>query len=122
MIFTSLFRTGTIRTRLDEVFNRLKKMLDTVESIEGIEFARSNQYGYITSCPSNLGTGMRASVHIKVPKLTSDGQTDPHGNSPTWKFDLLDHKVLSFLISMSIFQDFVIRDMHVDLNIFERHM
>ena len=75
-------KTGT---RLDEVFNRLKKMLDTVESIEGIEFARSNQYGYITSCPSNLGTGMRASVHIKVPKLTSDGQTDPHGNSPTCK-------------------------------------
>ena len=23
--------------------------------------------------PSNLGTGMRASVHVKVPNLTSDG-------------------------------------------------
>ena len=25
--------------------------------------------GYITTCPSNLGTGLRASVHIKLPKL-----------------------------------------------------
>jgi hypothetical protein len=71
--------------RLDEVFNRLKKMLDTIESIDGIDFAKSDKYGYITSCPSNLGTGMRASVHIKVPKLTADGQADPHGNSPTCK-------------------------------------
>lgn len=60
-------------SRLDEVFNRLKKMLDTVESIDGINFAKSDKYGYITSCPSNLGTGMRASVHVKVPNLTSDG-------------------------------------------------
>merc|ERR1739845_43149 len=60
-------------TRLDEVFTRLRKMLDTVESIDGIEFARSEDYGYVTSCPSNLGTGMRASVHVKIPNLTKDG-------------------------------------------------
>jgi creatine kinase len=28
---------------------------------------------------------MRASVHIKAPNLTKDGQADPHGNSPTCK-------------------------------------
>jgi protein-arginine kinase len=71
--------------RLDEVFNRLKSVLDTIESIDGIDFAKSDTYGYITSCPTNLGTGMRASVHIKVPKLTADGQADPDGNSPTCK-------------------------------------
>ena len=60
-------------TKLNEVFDRLKGMLDMVESIEGIEFAKSEKYGYVTSCPSNLGTGMRASVHIKIPNLTSDG-------------------------------------------------
>ncbi|GBG24609.1 Creatine kinase B-type [Hondaea fermentalgiana] len=59
-------------TRLDEVFSRLKKGLDVLESIEGIEFAKGD-YGYVTSCPSNLGTGMRASVHIKIPNLTKDG-------------------------------------------------
>ena len=60
-------------TKLNEVFNRLKELLDTVESIPGIKFAKSDKYGYVTSCPSNLGTGMRASVHIKCPNLTSDG-------------------------------------------------
>lgn len=60
-------------TRLDEVFTTLKDLLDTVESIDGIKFAKSQRYGYVTSCPSNLGTGMRASVHIKVPNLTADG-------------------------------------------------
>lgn len=60
-------------TLLNEVFDRLRKGLDVVESIEGIEFATSDKYGYVTSCPSNLGTGMRASVHIKLPNLTADG-------------------------------------------------
>jgi creatine kinase len=60
-------------TKLNEVFNDLKALLDTFENIDGVEFATSEKYGYVTSCPSNLGTGMRASVHIKVPNLTSDG-------------------------------------------------
>jgi len=60
-------------TKLNEVFDRLHKMLQVVESIDGIEFARSGKYGYVTSCPTNLGTGMRASVHIKIPNLTADG-------------------------------------------------
>lgn len=58
---------------LNEVFDRLKSALDTVESIDGLKFAHSDKYGYVTSCPTNLGTGMRASVHIQIPKLTSDG-------------------------------------------------
>jgi len=60
-------------TKLNEVFDRFKKMLDTIESIPGIDFATSSKYGYVTSCPSNLGTGMRASVHVKIPNLTADG-------------------------------------------------
>jgi len=49
-------------------------MFDTIETIEGIKFASHEDYGYITSCPSNLGTGMRASVHIQVLSLTLDGK------------------------------------------------
>mmetsp|Transcript_11660 Transcript_11660/g.13454 ORF Transcript_11660/g.13454 Transcript_11660/m.13454 type:complete len:411 (+) Transcript_11660:162-1394(+) len=60
-------------SKLNEVFDRLRAGLDAVESIDGIDFATSDKYGYVTSCPSNLGTGMRASVHIKLPNLTSDG-------------------------------------------------
>ena len=63
-------KKGTV---LNEVFDRLKFALDTGESIEGLKFAHSETYGYVTSCPTNLGTGMRASVHVAVPNLTSDG-------------------------------------------------
>ena len=27
----------------------------------------------MTSCPTNLGTGMRASLHLQLPKLCADG-------------------------------------------------
>mmetsp|Transcript_41144 Transcript_41144/g.48060 ORF Transcript_41144/g.48060 Transcript_41144/m.48060 type:complete len:440 (+) Transcript_41144:81-1400(+) len=60
-------------SNLLEVFTNLNEMLKTVEGIGGIEFAMDENYGYVTSCPSNLGTGMRASVHVKIPKLTADG-------------------------------------------------
>jgi len=60
-------------SNLLEVFTNLNEMLETVQTIEGIEFAKDENYGYVTSCPSNLGTGMRASVHVKIPKLTADG-------------------------------------------------
>lgn len=61
---------GTI---LNDVFDRLKSALDVVEGIEGLEFAYSADYGVVTSCPTNLGTGMRASLHIALPNLTADG-------------------------------------------------
>jgi len=58
---------------LNEVFDRLKKSLDVINGIEGLKFALSPDYGVITSCPTNVGTGMRASVHIPIPNLTKDG-------------------------------------------------
>jgi len=63
-------KRGTV---LNEVFDRLKTALDVVENIEGMEFAYSADYGVVTSCPTNLGTGMRASLHIALPNLTVDG-------------------------------------------------
>ena len=62
-----VMKTGYL---LNEVFSELKTLLDTVESIDGIDFAKDDQYGYVTSCPTNLGTGMRASVHVKVTPRT----------------------------------------------------
>ncbi|PIE06467.1 MAG: arginine kinase [Rhodobacterales bacterium] len=60
-------------TVLNEVFERLKAALDVIGSIEGLAFALSEDYGVVTSCPTNLGTGMRASLHIQLPNLTADG-------------------------------------------------
>eukprot|EP00301_Raphidiophrys_heterophryoidea_P019676 c4559_g1_i1.p1 GENE.c4559_g1_i1~~c4559_g1_i1.p1 ORF type:complete len:436 (+),score=89.57 c4559_g1_i1:73-1308(+) len=64
-------QTGTI---LNTVFNRLHSALETINNIPGLSFARSSWAGYVTSCPTNLGTGMRASVHIALPKLTKNGK------------------------------------------------
>lgn len=58
---------------MNKVFDRLQAALKVVESIEGIQFAKSPDYGVVTSCPTNLGTGMRASVHLALPKLTVGG-------------------------------------------------
>ena len=66
---------------IHEVFSRLVKAISLIE--KSIHFSYSEHLGYITSCPTNLGTAMRASVHIKLPKLSQDmeqfkGITDRH--------------------------------------------
>lgn len=40
---------------------------------EAIPLAYSEKYGYLTHCPSNLGTGMRASVMLHLPACTGAG-------------------------------------------------
>ena len=49
------------------VFERLCRAIDHIEKV--MKFAHDEKLGYITSCPTNLGTALRASVHIKLPKL-----------------------------------------------------
>jgi len=53
-----------------EVFARLSMAANHIETVA--KFAHDNHLGYITSCPTNLGTALRASVHIKLPKLSAD--------------------------------------------------
>lgn len=49
------------------VFRRLSLASAAIENVA--KFARDDHLGYITSCPTNLGTALRASVHIKLPLL-----------------------------------------------------
>lgn len=49
------------------VFERLSRACQHIE--KAVKFAHDDHLGYITSCPTNLGTALRASVHIKLPKL-----------------------------------------------------
>lgn len=58
---------------INDVFDRLKAAIDVVEELIPGGCAKSEWAGVITSCPTNIGTGMRASVHIQLPKLTADG-------------------------------------------------
>ncbi len=55
---------------IKEVFTRLTIAISELE--KKMKFAFNDHLGYITSCPTNLGTAMRASVHIAVPKLAQD--------------------------------------------------
>jgi len=52
------------------VFTRLSQAVSTIEKFA--QFAHDNHLGYITSCPTNLGTALRASVHIKLPFLSQN--------------------------------------------------
>jgi len=51
---------GRAYTRADDVEEALN---------ERIEFAFSNSFGYLTACPTNVGTGLRASVMVHLPGL-----------------------------------------------------
>merc|ERR1719361_735037 len=52
------------------VFERLARAATAIE--EKAKFLHNNHVGYITSCPTNLGTALRASVHINLPNLMKD--------------------------------------------------
>merc|ERR1712070_1289100 len=49
------------------VFKRLADAANIIES--KAKFANDEHFGYISTCPTNMGTGLRASVHINLPKL-----------------------------------------------------
>ena len=55
---------------IKEVFNRLVIAVKAIET--KVAFSYSEHLGYISSCPTNLGTAMRASVHIALPHLAKD--------------------------------------------------
>ena len=53
---------------LDEAYSLASKVDDVIE--ENITYAFDNDFGYLTACPTNTGTGMRASVMMHLPALT----------------------------------------------------
>lgn len=53
---------------LAAVWKRLVKGIKTLE--QKLTFAHHPKFGYLTFCPTNLGTTLRASVHIRIPNLS----------------------------------------------------
>ena len=39
---------------------------------KGASYMWNEHLGYVLTCPSNLGTGLRAGVHVKIPHLSKD--------------------------------------------------
>ena len=54
--------------RLNRAYEKISAMDDMLS--KSIRFAYDKQLGYLTACPTNLGTGLRASVMLFLPGLT----------------------------------------------------
>jgi len=52
---------------LDEAWSDIDKVDDLLES--RVTYAFSDEFGYLTACPTNVGTGMRSSVMLHLPAL-----------------------------------------------------
>jgi creatine kinase len=64
---------------MKKVFERFSRGLGEVEKSvqnKGHGFMHNDHLGYILTCPSNLGTGLRAGVHVKLPHLSKDERFD----------------------------------------------
>lgn len=56
---------------LDEAWETADKVDDVIE--ENASYAFDSEFGYLTSCPTNTGTGLRASVMMHLPALVMTG-------------------------------------------------
>ena len=52
---------------LRKAYEQADKLDNLLE--EGAEYAFHEHYGYLTSCPTNIGTGLRASVMLHLPAI-----------------------------------------------------
>merc|ERR1712002_188285 len=60
---------------IKEVFRRFCEGLTKFENAmkaDGAEFMWNEHLGFVLTCPSNLGTGLRAGVHMKIPHLSKN--------------------------------------------------
>lgn len=53
---------------LDEAWAEIDRLDDALE--RKLSYAFHDQFGYLTACPTNVGTGMRASVMLHLPALS----------------------------------------------------
>lgn len=58
--------------RLDEAWQLANQLDDALETV--VPYAFHDRYGYLTACPTNVGTGIRASVMMHLPGLVLSGQ------------------------------------------------
>ena len=69
----SMQKRGNMREVFTRFCNGLTLFEETIKK-EGKEFMWNEHLGYILTCPSNLGTGLRAGVHLKIPLVSQHKQ------------------------------------------------
>ena len=58
--------------QIDKAWDMADKIDNLIE--ESVEYAFDEKIGYITSCPTNMGTGLRASFMVHIPVIEALGQ------------------------------------------------
>ncbi|MBI3407797.1 MAG: protein arginine kinase [Planctomycetes bacterium] len=59
---------------LDEAWQDIDRLDDQIE--QRVNYAFSEEFGYLTACPTNVGTGMRSSVMLHLPALVLTKQIE----------------------------------------------
>jgi len=60
--------------RLSDCAKQINRIDDNIE--HKVDYAFSTRFGYLTACPTNLGTGIRVSVMLHLPALKMTGQIE----------------------------------------------
>ena len=60
--------------QLEEAWQQINTIDDKLES--KLDFAFSPRFGYLTACPTNVGTGIRVSVMLHLPALKLTGEIE----------------------------------------------
>jgi len=66
-----VLKAGCQISRCAEQINHIDDMIE-----RQLDYAFNPRYGYLTACPTNLGTGIRVSVMLHLPALKMTGQMD----------------------------------------------
>jgi protein-arginine kinase len=69
----SMQKGGDVKGVFERLARGIQAVGDSVKAESGKSFLLDPKLGYLHSCPTNLGTGMRASVHIDLPGWTKEG-------------------------------------------------
>ena len=67
---------GDVKGVFERLARGIKAVGDSVKKESGKDFCLDAKYGYIHSCPTNLGTGMRASAMMHLPGLVMSKNMD----------------------------------------------
>ena len=62
----------TAGLNLEEVYKQSDKVDDMLE--KNLDYAFDEKLGYLTACPTNLGTGLRASVMLHLPAISLNNE------------------------------------------------
>ncbi len=60
--------------QLDAIWEEINTIDDTIEA--QVNYAFHPRYGYLTACPTNVGTGIRVSVMLHLPALKLTGEIE----------------------------------------------